>query len=171
MSLEEFESFYNEKFKLVFRFCFKRVGNLQDTEDIVSNTFEAFFKILQNVDTTHASALLFQICKNKLNDYLRHKYRFNFKNSNLEDLEEVISDFETLEQEEKTESNFGHCKTILHDIIKILNSDERALFEQKFIKNLTINQIAIERNISTNYVKVKTNRLVKKLKKIWEKMN
>lgn len=171
MSLEEFELFYKEKFRIIFGFCFKRVGSLEDTEDIVSSAFEAFYKILPSVDDSRATPLLFQICKNKINDYLRYKYKFSLKNSDLADLEEIISEGEIKDEVENINSNLDTCRTILQDIIQSLSSKEKSLFEQKYLSNLTIAQMAKENNITENNVKVQTNRLVNKLKKTWEKMN
>jgi RNA polymerase sigma factor (sigma-70 family) len=160
----EFTEFYNLKFKIVFGFCFKRIGILEDTEEVVSKVFEAIYRLNpKDISEKQMGSLLFKIARNKINDWLREKYRLTKHFVVFSD------DFEPNDIEVESRDN-TKVKTILDDILKELNEKEMQLYTLKYIENQSISSISKILNQTENNTKVQTNRLVKKLKSIWTKM-
>lgn len=166
MAIDDFESFYQQCFKLIFWFCYKRIGILEDTEDVVSEVFQAIYskKNLNYSDSKYLKNLVFKIAKNKASDYLRRKYKLNLIFVPVqEDLEEVY------QEEEKRRESINLAKIHLNKIKRELNKEEKKLYELRFRDLLDISEIANILGQTPNNIKVRTYRLIKKLKKLWEK--
>lgn len=85
----EFLEHYHAYFESIYKYISFRVGNRQDSEDLVS---EIFIKALENYskytsrDNIPFSSWLFKIAKNSLTDFYRKNKR---KTVNIEDLPEI----------------------------------------------------------------------------------
>ena len=160
---ELFHSFYDLKFRWVANFLSARLTNAHDVEDIAAEVFSVIWQQWSTIDqTSNLDAYLFTIVRNKLNDHLRRKYKFADLNIQIE-TEDIVSD------EADYTSNTHVYKEKLMSLVGKLDADDQEFFRYKYQENLSSNLIAERLGITKNNVKVRNNRLVKKLKKLWEK--
>jgi|GEM_PF-2528814 len=171
---EKFAAAYKENFKLVFNYLYNRVGKKEDTQDLVSTVFLAAWQNWANYKPeSSVKSWLMGIAHHKLADYLRLKYKLSsiiIENIAIEDLSETaavqIRQLEESNPAANTSANKVSKK--LEQLTKFLKRDEKEFFRLRFKKNLKIKEIAAQLGQTENNVKVRQNRLVKKLKKLWE---
>lgn len=160
MNKEQFTQIYKENFKRVFRYFFKRVNRVVDVEDLTSEVFESIYKV-NNLDSVDIEKYIFGIARNKLRDYLRKRYRIEYNLLSWDDFEESYWQSESNKRRDMT--------PIIKELVKELGESDKKLFKYKYIDNLNNIQISKELDISKNNVKVRNNRLIKKLKELWIK--
>lgn len=155
----EFDYYYKKYFKKLFNYVYARVSCFQDAEDIVAEVMLGLWEDFESItNEKHLSGWLFRVTSNKLNDYLRRKYRF-----------ETVAFSEQLFEQEIEETNPKLGKNIIRELIEDLNERDKLFFQLRFQINLSFNQIAAKLNVAVNNSKVIQNRLIKKLKQAWIK--
>lgn len=155
-----FEDFYNSYFDYLYNYTYLRIGMHHETEDIVSETFMALWKDWKKLENgEHAKRLIFKIARNKINDFLRKKYK-EF-NELTEFDEETISDEKIVKEVLQPRNKLK--KKIRSFVLKL---DERLkkFFNLRYEQNKTFKEISLEMALTLNNVKVINNRLVKKIK-------
>ena len=76
MDLQQFQRFYQEKFGLIYRYVYRKVGNREDTEDLTSEIFlKAVHGIKQELSPQSMHKWLFLIARTTVADYWRIHYR------------------------------------------------------------------------------------------------
>lgn len=155
MTSSEFTSYYKINFKKIFRYVYSRIPSIHDTEDIVADSFLALWKSNVTIENNTDSYLL-RIVKNKINDYLRRKYRIELITSSFED---TIGQTNTKKPEEIKSSN-----NIVHNVLSLLNTRDKKVIELKYFQGRTNNEIATILGITINNVKVIHNRIIKRIK-------
>lgn len=156
---EYFSEYYNQYFDIVFLFVYQRIPLKQDVEDVVSETFSALWQNFDSLDKSKSiKNYLLGIASHKVNDFLRKKYR--------SDSFEVRIDLENFETLEKFTQKNQPEKLIL-ELVKNLTQDEKEFIELKYINKMSFSQISKKLEITKNNAKVKNNRILKKLKKLW----
>lgn len=157
----EFKSFYKENYKKYFWFAYKRVGNFEDAEEIVAESFSAIWQNWDNIDKDkNFKSYTFRICLNKLNDFLRRKYNLHLELVDTEILESEV--YQGLQVEDSKPK-----KSILKNLVEDLSDREKKLIELKYVSNYSFSEIAKELNITKQNAKVINNRIIKKLKQKW----
>ena len=72
---QAFGKLYRRYIKTVFRYLYSRLGNIQDAEDVASQTFIAAFEKFEGFKKEKSfSAWLFTIARNKAVDYFRRNH-------------------------------------------------------------------------------------------------
>src|SRR2546421_6350138 len=88
MDVQEFQTFYQEKFGLIYRYVYSQVGNREDAEDLTS---EIFLKAVSSINFEHSPLSrhkwLYLIARSTIADYWRSHYRLPM--SSLDELFEV----------------------------------------------------------------------------------
>lgn len=169
----KFRLIYDEMFNLVFRYLRARTLNLEDAQDITSIIFTVIWEKIEDIDLSDKyQAWIFQITRNKLNDYLRKKYSIKVNTLSINEIEDLFFDtnYENNEMDNK-DQDFKKTmyQNALDIIINQLSDSQRQFYKLKYVERLSNKEIAEHLNISQNYVKVSNNRLIKKIKEIWEK--
>jgi len=159
----KFDDFYEQYFDYVFNYIYLRIPSIHDTEDIASEVFTAIWQNWKNINhDINIRNYVFKIAKNKINDYLRKFYRINLHTAHVDPeeipFEKIVVDSA---RSKKTES-------ILTSICLSLNPKEKKYFSLRYEKNYTFKEISEELGITINNAKVYNNRLVKKIKKLWQ---
>ena len=76
MDVQEFQTLYQEKFGLIYRYVLSKVGNREEAEDLTS---EIFLKAVRSIDQKRSpqslQTWLYQITRTTLADYWRAYYR------------------------------------------------------------------------------------------------
>ena len=155
--LKHFNVLYDRYYVRIFQYIYQRVQTKNQAKDITSETF---IKAMENISTykfmgVPFASWLFRIAQNEI--YLQHKKtkklrQVNFSTKNIIDVAEEI--------EETTENNLP----LVVEAIKKLNNEETELIEMKYFEKRSYAEIASILNITENNAKVKTFRVIQKLK-------
>lgn len=156
----EFEQFYRQYFNYVMFIVAQQIPRKEDREDIVSEIFIDVWKLFENLDENgNIKSLIFTLAKRRTYDFLRKHYR-------LHEYElPILHEIEYIETEElKTE--LPQLNTV-QKLVYLLDKKYQMLYQLKYVEHLSSLKIAKELGITTNYVKVLNNRLIKQLQKLW----
>ncbi len=76
MDVQEFQQLYREKFGLIYRYVYRKVGNREDAEDLTSEIFlKAVGAFNQEFSPPSMHKWLFLIARATVADYWRTHYR------------------------------------------------------------------------------------------------
>ena len=155
----KFAVLYNRYFEQIFLFILKRVENEDTAADLTS---QVFLKGMLNISKYKDMGLpfsswLFRIARNEMYDLFRKKKLnmvVSLENSGIAEVAEEI----------------GEEITDYHDrltgALSELNDDEIELVEMRFFEKRAFKEIGEILEITENYAKVRTYRVLAKLKKI-----
>ena len=153
-----FKEIYNEHYKHVFLFVYKRVADKEIAADLVS---QVFLKALLNLKRYHyygapISAWLMRIAMNELNDYYRKTARQRVVVITDDVVENLTEDF-VYSTEEMLQR--------LTQALQYLKSETLQLIELRFFEQRSYKEIAAILQLTENNAKVKTYRAIEKLRK------
>ncbi|MEH0158251.1 sigma-70 family RNA polymerase sigma factor [Limibacter armeniacum] len=158
---EAFRFLYEKYYKAIFLFVFKRVG----TEDMAAEvTSQVFLKAMDNLPKYEFrgvpfSAWLFRIAANQVNDHFRKS-----TTDRVVSLESGI--INTLVDEDDSEMPETDEMELLGQLLNELNESEISLLELRYFEKRSVKDVAYMLDISEANVKVKTHRVIGKLKKL-----
>lgn len=157
-----FKPLYESYYKPIFLFILHRIGDKAITADVVS---QVFLKALLNIGKFRFkglpfSAWLYRIAINECNDFFRRN-----KRERLVVLEDVSVD--RLYEEMFAEERIDELKRKLPAIFEQLTPEEFQVIELRFLENRPFKEVAAILNITENYAKVKTYRILEKMKNIF----
>ena len=156
-----FSVLYDRYYKEIYLFIFKRVGDQVSTEDIAS---QVFVKCLVNlkkykVKGVPFGAWLYRIAFNEVNLFYRQTKKLRYVA-----IDEVV--VESIAQEENLS---GLDPYVLASFLEKLKPKEVELLELRYFEQRSVKEVSVLLDISESNVKVKTFRLINKIKKIVEK--
>jgi len=155
-----FEVLYKKYFKEIFRFVHKKIHDDQETADLVS---KVFIKSFQGIDKFQYngipySAWLYRVAINETNQYFRKsKTRHVVLDERLNDSLAIEMDFE--------ESKTTYLDQLPY-VINELNPNELELIELRFYEGMSFKQIGTILDMTETNSRVKTYRVIQKLKRI-----
>lgn len=159
---EKFGVLYNRYYKPIFIFIHKRTNDKECSADIASHVF---LKALTNLNSyVHQgfpfSSWLYKIALNEVNEYYRKKNKkrvVSIESTGLERLTNALIEGESdLELNEK--------RFYLSEALKQLEALEIQLVELRFFEEKSFKEIGYILNITENNAKVRTYRLLDKIK-------
>jgi RNA polymerase sigma-70 factor (ECF subfamily) len=158
----EFRPIYERYYKRIFLFVLHRVGDKQQTADITS---QIFLKALQKIHSFQFkgfpfSSWLFRIAVNECNDFFRKT-----KRQRLVILEDAHA--ELLYEEMFGDETMEELRTMLPAILTRLDEKELQFIELRFLEEKPFKEVAEILGVSENYAKVKTYRVLEKMKKLF----
>jgi RNA polymerase sigma-70 factor, ECF subfamily len=159
---EAFRSIYERYYKPIFLFILHRVADKEFTADLTS---QVFLKALVNLERFNFRGLpfsswLYRIAVNECNDYFRKN-----KRTRLVVLEEIH--VENLYDEMFGENLHEELRKKLPSILAQLKPAELQIVELRFLEGRAFREVAEILNISETYAKVRTYRILDKMKKMF----
>ena len=153
-----FEPIYNYYFKDVFVFVLNRVGDKEVTGDLTSQVFLNAMKNLPKYKQLgfRFSAWLLKIASNEVNYYFRKSKRM--RNVTIRDQD--VHYMQTSIEEDNKE---GLLEALLQ-LLQTLESEALQLIELRFFEKKSFKEIGFILDISENNAKVKTYRLLDRLR-------
>ena len=157
-NIKEFEKLYDKHYEKIFRYVYQRVVTKQDAMDVTSQVFlKAMTKINQfKFMGFPFSSWLYRIAKSETYQFLKDKNKnpvLNIETVKIQNLaEEVLEQSADYEVEE------------LIPILENLEEKEVQLIEMRFFEERSFKEIAEILDITENNAKVKTHRVIKKIK-------
>ncbi len=155
-----FEGLYDRYFTVIFNFILKRVNDQETTADL---TQQVFFNALTHLKKYRHqghpfSAFLFRVAINECNQYFRDRKKVRFVPLTSEYTEHFRQEFAWAGSGEP--DLFDQLKKELMQ----LNHEQLFLLELRFFERKSFGEIAFLLNITENLAKVRTYRVLEKLK-------
>jgi RNA polymerase sigma-70 factor, ECF subfamily len=159
-----FRPLYERYFRKVFLFVLHRVGDKEVANDL---TQQAFLNALTKIGGYQFrgvpfSAWMFRIAINQCNDFFRKTKRTRtvvLENSKVEHLYEELTADQTQEEWQRR----------LPFILETLSPDELQVIELRFFESRPFKEVAEILGITETYAKVKTYRILEKMKNLFLK--
>ena len=157
-----FEPLYNKYYEQIFRYIYQRMDDKETAYDVTS---QVFLKALNNIHKYEYRGVpfaswLYRIAKSELYQSFRDKRAQRTVNVESMHLFEMIEDWE----EDTTDEN----RQILLGAISQLNEEEVQMLELRFFEKRSFKEIGDILEITENNAKVKSHRVVKKMRKLFE---
>ena len=156
-----FSGLYDKYYEPIFRFIYQR---LDDKDFAFDTTQQVFLKALNNISKYEFRGLpfsswLYRIASNELTNVFRANKAMRTVNIETVHISDII--------EEITETRIDKYHDRIVAIIgEELNDDELQLIEMRFFEKRSFKEIAEIVNMTENNAKVKTYRILDKLKKV-----
>ena len=158
-----FEPLYKKYYERILRFVYKRMENLDDTREITSSVF---VKALNNIGKyTHRghpfSSWLYRIALNEIAQFYRDANKMRVISIDTYGISRVAD-----ETEKGMDLNPVLAKAMQH-----LSEEEVLLLELRFFEDKAFAEVGAILYITENNAKVKTYRVIDKLRDIFKKLN
>lgn len=159
-----FRPLYNRYFQQIFRFVFKRTADENIASDVCS---QVFLKAMQKIGTYQYkgvpfSAWLYRIASNEVAQHFR-----NTQKNRVVTVEDRT--FSDLIDEVSEEDDFEKTRKKMLSALQQLKESDMVMIEMRFFEERPFKEIAAILNITESNAKVKTYRILEKMKKIMKK--
>lgn len=162
---KNFQPLYEKYFEQIFYFILKRTGEENLTADICQQTF---FKAMVGLPKYRFqgfpfSSWLYRIALNEVNYYYRKTKKIRYVEINEEQLNEVVEQIEFDAKEINT-------KELISKLLQELEPEEVNILEMKYFEEMSFKAIGEILSLKESAAKVRTHRIIKKLRKILSKL-
>lgn len=159
-----FEPLYKRYYERILRFVYKRMANLDDTREITSGVF---IKALSNIGKYRHrghpfSSWLYRIALNEIAQFYRDASKMRVVS---------IDTFGLNRLSDEAGKSGDHAAPVLAQALQQLNEDEVLLLELRFFENKPFAEVGAILEITENNAKVRTYRVLDKLREIFHKLN
>lgn len=159
-----FRPLYDRYFEQIFRFVFKRTADENIANDVCS---QVFLKAMQKIDTytykgVPFSAWLYRIASNEVAQHFR-----NTQKNRVVTVEDHT--FSDLIDEVSEEGDFEKTRQSMLMALQQLKETDMVMIEMRFFEERPFKEIANILNITESNAKVKTYRILEKMKKLMKK--
>jgi RNA polymerase sigma-70 factor (ECF subfamily) len=167
--IEAVSTIYHEYVERVYRYCYTRVGNATDAEDLTS---QIFTQVLENLSQYrhrgHFAAWLFTIAHRRVVDH----YRRSRDEVSLEASGDALGELWSGPQADPLRQTIrSEARQHLIELIKSLRDKDRELLRLRFAADLTYREMAQVLGRTEGAVKMATHRLLRRLQAGWEEEN
>ena len=155
---QQFRYFYDKYFKEIFLFINRRTDDEDTTADIAQ---QVFLKAMQNLSRYEFrgipfSAWLYRIASNEVTQHFRDASKVRTVSMESSDMSELLDVEQGHADHEKKEAAFT--------AIKKLPPADLELIEMRFFEKRSFSEIGDIKNITENHAKVKTYRIIDKIR-------
>ena len=160
---KRFAPLYDKYYEQIFRYIYQRMDDKEMAFDITS---QVFLKAMNNIKRYEYrgvpfSSWLYRIAKSEVYQSFRDKTAKRTVNIESFHLVEMIDEWDEDNSEEK--------RKILLEIIGSLKEEEVQLVEMRYFEKRSYREIGEILEVTENNAKVKTHRIINKMKKIYKK--
>lgn len=161
---QSFEPLYKKYYERIVRFVYKRMENLDDTREITSNVFtKALSNIGKYKHRGHPfSSWLYRIALNEIAQFYRNANKMRVVSIDTYGISRVAGE---------TGKEGENLSPILAKAMQHLEVDEVLLLELRFFEDKAFAEIGAILEITENNAKVRTYRVLDKLREIFKKLN
>lgn len=159
----KFGMLYEKYYRQVFVFVFRRIGEEEQSGDIVANTFLKAMLALPKYTFKGVpfSAWLFRIAANEINMFFRKTKKERIVSLDKSDLGSMIG--------ESGENDSDENQKLLLKALSTLADEEMQIIELRFFEKRAFIEVGEIMGITENNAKVRTYRILDKLKQILTK--
>ncbi|UZR93903.1 RNA polymerase sigma factor [Chondrinema litorale] len=160
---EAFGLLYEKYYKEIFIYINKRIDNLSISSDLAS---QVFLKAMTHLPKYQFkgfpfSSWLYKIATNQVNQYFR-----NSKNQRVISIDDFYVNKIFSELEDRQDIKQKEQTPLLVQLLNMLDESELQILELRFFEEKAFKEVAYILDITENNAKVKTYRIIEKLKKI-----
>jgi len=161
---ECFEAIYMKYYQPILMFVYKRIENLDDCRDVTSNVFtKALLNIGKYKDFGFPfSSWLYRIAANEITQFYRDKTKIRIISIDEKGIHNLI---------EETRSESAEHVDVLKKAILYLSEKELTLIELRYFEERPFSEVSQILKITEGNAKVRTYRMIDKLKKIYAKIS
>ena len=160
MDVQEFQQLYREKFGLIYRYVYRKIGNREDAEDLTSEIFlKAVGALNQEFSPQSMHKWLFLIARSTVADYWRSHYRLPA--NSLDELLEAGWEGPAEEEPAIVAISSGPADRVRH-LLQSLPEQYREVLICRFLLNLSIKATALRMGLTEANVKVVQFRALKR---------
>lgn len=162
--LGKFEYLYNMYYESIFKFVYYRVGDENESADIVSRIFMNAMNAIHKYECRGLpfGAWLFKIASNET------KKHFRDKNKNILCLEEQkLADLWTCGEV----NNYEYQIELIRKLIQHLNDEEITILQMKYFEEKNFKEIAQLLNKKESAIKMRMYRSLNKLKNLYQEID
>lgn len=157
---EQFKGLYNKYYERIYLFVWQRVDDKEAAHDVTS---QVFLKAMMNLHKYEFKGVpfaswLYRIAKSEVYTAFRKEQAKRTVNMDTAGLGEMVEDME--------EDKYGQYIGIIKECVTELDEDDMQFIEMRFFEKRAFKEIAEIFDITENNAKVKTYRILEKLKKI-----
>lgn len=154
-----FRPLYNRYFEPIFRFILSRCGDESLAADICSQVFLKAMQKLKGYEFRGVpfSAWLYRIASNEVAQHFRNSKKIRVVSAEETQLEDIVEEMEF--------DNFGEYRDVMLEVLEELKPIDLQLIEMRFFEKRPFKEIADILNLSESNAKVKTYRILERLKK------
>ncbi len=161
----QFRPVYDRYYEVIFKFIFRRTSDEAQTADLCS---KVFLKALQRLGQYQFkgvpfSAWLYRIASNEVAQYFREVQKNRVISLEQENLQELANEIEEASDEQQQQA--------LLQVMDQLRTEDMQLIEMRFFEQRPFKEIADILKITESNAKVKTYRILEKMKKLIVKKN
>lgn len=165
-TLQKFNEIYASTYPKILKYVICHCNNISDVEDILQNIY---YEVLRKIKKINNDAYVLGIAKNMVKEYYRFKYKSKAislykKTANQDEIIDFIEDDLDIERELQLQCNIEEVWLFLKNKPVVISK----IFYLYFYLELTINEIAIELNLSESNVKNYLYRTLKQLRHQFE---
>ena len=158
--VQEFQRLYREKFGLIYRYAYRKVGNREDAEDLTSEIFlKAVGALNQEFTPQSMHKWLFLIARSTVADYWRTHYRLPA--NSLDELLETGWEGPAEEEPAVAAISSGPADRVRH-LLQALPEQYREVLNCRFLLNLSIKATALRMGLTEANIKVLQFRALKR---------
>lgn len=155
----KFAGVYEKYYEQIFRYIYQRVNDQDIAADICSQTF---LKAMTNLYKFEFKGVpfgswLYRIASNEMNLFFRENKKNRCVNVETEALSDMI--------EETEEEDNGAKREVLIDLLRSMEEDDLNLIEMRYFEKRSFKEIGEILDITENNAKVKTYRIIERIKK------
>jgi RNA polymerase sigma-70 factor (ECF subfamily) len=157
---EQFRGLYNRYYERIFLYVWQRIDDKEVAHDVTS---QVFLKAMQNLYKYEFKGVpfaswLYRIAKSEVYTVLRKQQVQRTVNIDSVGMGEMVSEME--------EDPYAEWMPVLSAAVAELEEDDLQLVEMRFFEKRPFKEIADILDITENNAKVRTYRILEKLKKI-----
>ena len=158
-NIQAFEKLYNANYEAIFRYVYQRMDSKEDATDV---TAQVFMKAMTNIKKYKFmgfkfSSWLYRIAKSETYQFLKNKSKSPTLNVDTNSLGEISEEMETTNSITNED---------LIEALNILDDNELELIEMRYFEQRSFKEIGEILDMTENNAKVKTHRVIKKMKKL-----
>lgn len=164
ISQQAIEAAVQEYYEEIYRFCFARMINKNNVEDVVQSVFVVLQEKSEELAPGNLRAWLYSVAQKKVLEERREEVRRSrFVSYDVEIIaKDPMLTYEIVE-EHLSEIDVDALKA---RILQMLTPEERKLFEQIYEKHIKHKVVAKQLNITENTLNVRVHRLKKRIKRL-----
>jgi RNA polymerase sigma-70 factor (ECF subfamily) len=157
---EQFKGLYNKYYERIFLYVWQRVDDKEVAHDVTS---QVFLKAMMNLHKYEFKGVpfaswLYRIAKSEVYTAFRQQQAKRTVNIDTSGLGDMMEDME--------EDKYAPYIDIIKEAVTDLEEDDMQFIEMRFFEKRAFKEIADILGITENNAKVKTYRILEKLKKI-----
>lgn len=157
---EQFRGLYNRYYERIFMYVWQRIDDKEVAHDVTS---QVFLKAMQNLYKYEFKGVpfaswLYRIAKSEVYTVLRKQQVQRTVNIDSVGMGEMVNEME--------EDPYAEWMPVLSEAVAELEEDDLQMVEMRFFEKRPFKEIADILDITENNAKVKTYRILEKLKKI-----